>query len=116
MYLFEAKGEAAFELMGDLFDPIADILSDADIVACIQSKQTVKAAKFALQRHATEVHRMLAICYGVQPEEYVKTAPEMLFDLLKVINDPMVQSLFQSQAQNTESNSGSATETILAQG
>ena len=116
MYLLEAKGEAAFELMAALFDPITDIMSDADILACIQTDQRMKAAKFALQRHPKEIILILATCYGVQPEEYQKTAPEMLADLLKVANDPTVVGLFQSQVQSSEANSGSAMENTEEKG
>ena len=115
MYLLEATGEQAFELMADLFDPVAEIASDMDVLACIQSGQKLKAIRFALKNHAKAMTKIMALCEGVAVEDYKKTAPEMLRDVLLVVNHPIVADLFTSQAQsNDEASSGSATENTEA--
>lgn len=115
MYLLEAKGEQAFELMADLFDPIGEIASDARILKCIQTNQNAKAVKFAMKDHADSLMKVLALCNNCEVSEYQKTAPEILVDVMKVINYPTIASLFTSQAQSeSEASFGSATENTEA--
>lgn len=110
MKLLEVTGAEAFEMMADLFDPITDIASDAEILKCIQTNQRAKAIKFALKNHAKAMTEIMAICEGVPLAEYHKTLPEMMVDVITVMNHPIVADLFTSQAQNNETSSGSATE------
>lgn len=110
MYLLEAKGEEAFELMADLIDPISEIASDAKILHCIQTNQKMKAVKYAMKKHKKTLIKILAMCNGVPEEEYNRTAPEMLAELMAVTNNETVAGLFFSQAQReTGTGSGSAT-------
>lgn len=110
MYLFEAKGEAAFELMADLFDPVAELVADDHFVKCMQTNQRAKAVKYAMQNHGKELRQILATCNNVPVEKYNKTAPEMLVEIMQAINHPLVAELFTSQGQQSEENSsGSAT-------
>lgn len=115
MKLLEARGTEAMVMIGELFDPISNIAMDTKLVKCIQTKQFFKAFKFALIEHPEDLKQMLAICNGVKPEEYNKTAGEMLNDIMEMVNDPYVQKLFFSQAQETDNASfGSATEILGA--
>lgn len=114
MKLLEVTGAEAFEMMADLFDPIAEIASDVEILKCIQTNQKAKAIKFALKNHAKTMAEIMAICEGVPLEEYNKTLPEMMQDVLTVMNHPIVADLFTSQAQNKETSFGSATENTEA--
>ena len=108
MKLLEVTGAEAFEMAADLFDPIADIASDAEILKCIQTNQRAKAIKFALKKHSKAMIEIMAICEGVPVSEYKKNLPEMMKDVLTVMNHPIVADLFTSQAQNEETSSGSA--------
>ncbi len=115
MYLLEATGKDAFELMADLFDPIGEIASDKMILKCIQTNQKVKAIKFAMKNHSESLIKVLALCNNIDASEYNKTAPEMLADVMQVINHPTIASLFTSQAQSeSEASFGSATENTEA--
>lgn len=115
MKLLEAKGAEAMELIGDLFDPISNLAMDTKIVRCIQTKQFMKAFKFAFQEHPKDLIQLFAVCEGIDPKDYNKTAPEMLDDLMTVANHPIIQRLFFSQAQETDNASfGSATEITQA--
>ena len=114
MKLLEVTGAEAFEMMADLFDPITDIASDVEILKCIQTNQKVKAIKFALKNHSKAMAQIMAICEGVPLEEYNKSLPEMMKDVLTVMNHPIVADLFTSQAQNVETSSGSAMESTEA--
>lgn len=112
MKLLTATGEDAFELMADLIDPISEIAADADIMRCYKTNQKMKAIKFAMKNHPKTMTEILAICEGVPLGEYKKTAPQMLVDVLRVVNHPTVAVLFTSQAQDvkTETSSGSVME------
>ena len=114
MKLLEVTGAEAFEMMADLFDPITEIASDAEILKCIQTNQKAKAIKFALKKHSKSMAEIMAICEGVPVEEYHKSLPEMMRDVLTVMNHPIVADLFTSQAQNEETYSGSAMESTEA--
>lgn len=108
MKLLEVTGAEAFEMMADLFDPITEIASDIEILKCIQTNQRAKAIKFALKKHSKAMAEIMAICDGVPLEDYHKSLPEMMQDVLTVMNHPIVADLFISQAQNDETSSGSA--------
>lgn len=114
MKLLEVTGAEAFEMMADLFDPITDIASDAEILKCIQTNQKVKAIKFALKNHSKAMAQIMAICEGVPLDEYNKSLPEMMKDVLTVMNHPVVADLFTSQAQKEETSTGSAMESTEA--
>ena len=114
MKLLEVTGAEAFEMMADLFDPITDIASDVEILKCIQTNQKAKAIKFALKNHSKAMTEIMAISEGVPLSEYNKNLPEMMKDVLTVMNHPIVAELFFSQAQNEETSSGSATENTEA--
>ena len=115
MKLMEATGAEAFEMMADLFDPITDIASDGEILACINTNQQAKAIKFAMKRHSKALAEIMAICEGVPVEEYNKNAIEMLRDITVVMNHPMIAELFFTQAsQSEETSSGKPTENTEA--
>lgn len=115
MKILEAKGAEGMSLLADLFDPITDIVSDPKILKCLQTKQILKVFKFSLKDHPNELNAILAICNGIDPSEYNKTVPEMLEDLMDVVNDPTITRLFFSQAQSQDSASfGSASEITQA--
>ena len=116
MYLFEAKGSAAFELVADLFEPISEIAQDKEILVCVQTKQRAKAIIFAIKNHAQSLNKILALCNGVPEEDYNKSVPEMMADIMKIVNHPIIAELFSSQAQNDTTSFGSATENTEANG
>lgn len=110
MKLLEATGTEAIELLADLIDPVSELLTDEEIVKCIETKQNLKAVKFALKRHSKEVLEVMAICEGVPVKEYRPRLADIPAMLLEILNNPDIAKLFTSQAQTAEPSFGSVTE------
>lgn len=105
-------GEEALDLFADLLEPATAIIGDKEVAEAARAKNLPRAVKLAIKGHKQEVIEILAALNGEAPEEYAKgmTVLTLPVELLKLLNDPMVQNLFQSQGQRTEEgSSGSAT-------
>lgn len=120
MRLSDFKSEEALDVLADIIEPLTMVLSDAEIQELSKSKPApVKYIKPMLKNHKGEIIEVLARLNNKPVEEYKKsvtliTLPKELLDL---INDPEVQSLFHSQGQTdltSLASSGSATENTEA--
>lgn len=121
MKLSDYKGEEALDVLADIIEPLALILADKDIGELASKKGTPVLAfvKPILKNHKKEIIQILARLENETVEEYtpkisIFTLPMQIVDL---INDPQVQSLFLSQEQNPvtlSASSSPATETIEA--
>lgn len=120
MRLSDFMGEEALDVLADIIEPLTMVLSDAEIQELSKSKPApVKYIKPMLKNHKGEIIEVLARLNNKPVEEYKKsvtliTLPKELLDL---INDPEVQSLFHSQGQTdltSLASSGSATENTEA--
>lgn len=123
--LSDYKGEEALDVLADIIEPMAIILADKDVKAMVMNKDEktpiIKLVKPLIKNHKSEVIAILARVADMPVEEYEKTVnvftlPVQLMDL---INDPQVKSLFQSQSQTAVTSLasfGSATENIEAKG
>ena len=116
MKLSEIKGEAALDVLADLFEPAAEIVSDKEIADLYKSEQLLKAVKVALKKHKKAVIQILAITEGEDPETYEPNVLSLPAKLIEIFNDPELMGLFHSQGQTEETSSGSAMETIEAKG
>ena len=119
MRLSDFKGEEAIDVLADIIDPIATILTDSEIQALSKKKDVPPIAyvKPILKNNKKAIIEILARLNNKPVEEYTKslsliTLPAQVMDL---INDPELQKLFLSQEQS-ESNASStpATETTEA--
>lgn len=115
MKLSDYKGEQALDMLAELVEPAAAIMSDPNVAAFAKSgKPLVKLLGPLIKNHKPEIIEILAILDGETPEVYAEkvnifTLPLKLVDLL---NDPALKDLFTSQGQKTqEESSGSATAT-----
>lgn len=116
MKLSEYKGEEALDVLAELIEPAAEIMSDTEIVEMVRNKvPKIKIIKPMLKNHKKSIIEIMAILDGEDVEEYtgkvnLLTLPKKL---LEILNDPEVMSLFTLQGQNTEeTNFGSASESI----
>ena len=103
MRLSDFKGEAALDVLADIIEPLANILSDKEIQALSKQDNTpvIAMVKPAIKNHKHDLIVILARLEEMPVDEYEKTMS--LFTLpkqvLELLNDPEVQSLFQSQGQ-----------------
>lgn len=117
MKLSEFKGEESLILMADLLDPATVIFSDKKISEAYASKNNLIFAKELLKLHSREIIQIFAILNKESYEEYEKkvTLPQLFSQLLELINDDEIKSLFTSQGLKTAKTSTiSAMENIEA--
>lgn len=121
--LSDYKGEEAIELMADIIEPMVALIGDAEVqkLAKAGEKAPVKYVKPMLKGHSKEVIEILARIEGEPVETYgEKVNPLTLpIQLLALINDPQVRSLFTLQGQTAVTSLasfGSATENTEAEG
>ena len=121
MKLSDYKGEEALDVLADIIEPLAMIISDKEIQELSKQKNVpaVRFIKPAIKNHKRELIQVLARLENQPVEEYEKTItiftlPSQVLDL---INDPEVQSLFRSQGKSQVTqlaSSSSATENTEA--
>ncbi len=103
MKLSDFKGEEALDVLADIIEPLAVILSDKEIRELGKQKSApIKYIKPAIKNHKKELIQVLARLENETVEEYEEhlnliTLPAQLLDLF---NDPEVQSLFHSQGKS----------------
>lgn len=116
MKLSEFKGERAIEVFGDLLEPVAEILTDKEIVAMIQSDNVnqILIMKKLLKEHSKSILWILAILDEQEPETYSPSFIEIPKKIIELLNDKTVKDLFISQSPEESKLSGSATENIEA--
>ena len=108
--LNEFRGEEALDLLADLIEPAAEIMTDKQLVALFRERNMAKAASVAIKGHKRAVLQILALLNGEDPEAYAPSVFALPKMLLEVLNDPELVDLFSSQGQTEEqTNSGSAT-------
>lgn len=123
--LSDYKGEEAIDLLADIIEPMALILADKSIRAMVENKDEkvpiIKLVKPLLKSHKKELIEILARVAEMPVEEYEKTISvfTLPIQVMDLINDPMVQSLFTSQSQTAVTSLtsfGSVTENTEAEG
>lgn len=123
--LSDYKGEEAIDLLADIIEPMALILADKSVRAMVENKDEkvpiIKLVKPLLKSHKKELIEILARVAEMPVEEYEKTISvfTLPIQVMDLINDPMVQSLFTSQSQTAVTSLasfGSVTENTEAEG
>lgn len=111
MKLSEYKNEDALELLGDIFEPLSDIMNDDAFKELIRTERSkLKVVQYLLQKKAKSIIQILARLDGVPVEQYNKNIVQMTTDLLDMVNDKELVDFFDSQSQTLTTPSGSATE------
>ena len=123
MRLSDFKGEAALDVLADIIEPLANILADKEIQALSKKENTpvIAMVKPAIKNHKKDLIEILARLDEKPVDEYEKTMSLLTLpkQVLELLNDPEVQSLFQSQGQITQNSfadSTSAMESTEANG
>lgn len=106
--LSDYHGEDAIEVLADIIEPFAYIMADPDIqdlakkASDKKSKvQPIQYVKIALKNHKHEVLEILARINDMPVEEYEKTVNvfTLPMEILAIVNDEAVKSLFTSHRQ-----------------
>ena len=123
MRLSDFKGEEALDVLADIIEPLTEILTDKEIQELSKKKNTpvIKFVKPAIKNHKKELMIVLARLNKQTVEEYEKNVSlvTLPIQVLELINDPEVQSLFRSQVESrvtSLASSSSATENTEAEG
>lgn len=101
MKLSDIKGDRALDVLADIIEPSAEIMADENVKNAARAGNKVAAVKHILKDHKTAIFAILAATEGITADEYrAKTNLATLpAELLEMLNDPALTSLFQSQGQ-----------------
>ena len=123
MKLSDYKGEEALDVLADIIEPLSNIITDDEIQDLAKNDKTPVLAmvKPAIKNHKKDLIEILARLENQPVEEYKEkmnlfTLPKQVLELL---NDPEVQSLFSSQGKSqvtSLASSSSALESTEAEG
>ncbi|MCD8208411.1 MAG: hypothetical protein LUD72_10775 [Bacteroidales bacterium] len=124
MKLSDVKGERTFDVLAEIFDDVAVIAKDKKVTKAFRKRPLPKgmtrnefgvqvaleATSAIVSGHKAEIERILAALAGVSVEEYVANIDgiKIVNDVVDLISDPELQTLFFSQVQSTETSSGPA--------
>jgi hypothetical protein len=119
--LSDFKGEAAIDALADIMIPLSIILADPSLKESMKGKTIAQMVQPMIKNHPNELIQILARLNEQSEEEYKKNVSLLSLpkDVLTLVNDPEIQSLFPSQrqiAKNSDASSGSAMENIEAKG
>lgn len=123
MRLSDFKGEEAIDVLADIIEPLTSIISDKEVQE-LSKKKNAKPASYIkpmLKNHKKEVIEVLARLDRKTVEEYSENLSLLTLpmQILELINDPEVQSLFHSQGESkvtSLASSSPATENTEAEG
>lgn len=103
----DIKDEDALDVLAEVIEPISSICTDEKIKDYFE-KPMALLASYMIKNHKKEVMQILQAMSG---EEYHCNLATLTVDLITLVSDETVQSLFKSSVQSGELNaSGSATE------
>lgn len=117
MKLSDIKGEQALDVIAEIIDPLSEIAMDKDLVREFRSgKPKLLLVKRVIKEHKSSIIKILASLELKTVDEYLETANliTMPNQLLEILNDPQMATLFFSQSQTEETSSGSASGTTEA--
>lgn len=111
MKINEIKNEQAIELLADMFDPIAEIATDTEVVSAARLNNKIDTVKLILKNHSRAVFELMAMSEGIPVDEYECDVLTLPVKLVELFNRPEFTFLFQSQGQKMgETSFGSAME------
>lgn len=110
--LSEVKGEAALEMLADLFEPVVEICADPEIKKLYKAGNKIAAIAHAIKAHKKAVLSAMATLNQQPVNEYAKGVNVITLpvEILQALNDPDLVNLFTLQSRKgAEISSGSAT-------
>jgi len=97
MKLSEIRGEAALDLLADIIEPAAEIMSDPEIKELAEAKNKGAIVKAIIKKHKKSIMVILAALDGVPVDEYQMNVFTLPMKLLEILNDPELVDFFTSQ-------------------
>lgn len=97
--LSEIRGEDALDVLADILEPAAEIMTDKEIAKFVRDKKPLKAVKLALKNHKKSVITILAVMEDEDPETYMPGLATLPVKLLELVNDPDMIQVFYSQGE-----------------
>lgn len=95
MRLYECTNEDALDLIADLIAPFSKLTADEEVQKAIKSNAPkLLIGEKAIRANKTAIIEILATLEGVPVEDYHNTAIGMLKDLVIILNNEDIQSLF----------------------
>jgi hypothetical protein len=102
MKLSDYKDEAALDLLAELIEPAAEIMSDQDVIEAAKTENMARVASVAIKRHKRAVLCVLAALDGVPVEQYHCNIFSLPAKLVELFNDPDIAQLFSFAGQTEE--------------
>lgn len=100
MKLSDFENEEALDLLANIIDPLSVIMTDEEFVDTVRSgKPKLLIAKTAIKNHKKELVEIIATMHGETPDIYRFNIITLTADILDLINDPELESVFISQGQ-----------------
>ena len=93
------KDDEALDLLADIMEPAAIILTDPAVKEAWGTGNRLKVAKAAIKNHKQQVMEILAVMEGVPVEEYHCNVFTLPMRVIEILNDQDLLSGFSSQAQ-----------------
>ena len=117
MRLSDFENEDALDLLANIIEPAAEIMSDQKVVQIYKEKPMLFMVAEILRHHKHSAIEIVAAMHGKKPDEYKFNVITLTNDVLEILNDPEIQQVFSSQSQmSDEKPSGSATESTVDSG
>lgn len=98
MKLSKVENENALDLLADIIEPTAKILSDSEVVNTFKSGKKIEGVKIIIKNHKKEIMAILAALDGVPVEQYKCNILTLPVKILEILNDEELMEFFTSQA------------------
>lgn len=102
MKLSEFENEKALELIADIIEPFSKLFTNENIEKSLKSGDKIGAIKAGLKEETEAVIEVLAAMNGVSVKDYHANVIDMTKQLLEILNDKDLVTVFQSQGQKME--------------
>ncbi len=97
MRLSEIKDEQALDVLADIIEHAAEILSDDEVKRIYREDSKSKLVAYIIKAHKKSVVEIMARLDGKEPEEYSFNLLTLPKKVLEVLSDPELTELFTSQ-------------------
>lgn len=100
MRLSDFENEDALDLLADIIEPASEIMSDPKIVSIYNSgKPKLFLVAEILRNHKKPAIEIIAAMHKEDPSKVRFNAITLANDVLEILNDPQIQTVFSSQSQ-----------------
>ncbi len=100
MKISDFKNEEAIDLLADIMEPTARLLSNSKLKEAIKANKTKgEIIKLILKEGKAEIMEILAYLHREDPQKFKCTVVSITKDLFDILNDEDLKDFFTSQAQ-----------------